>query len=86
MDASIRMKHFVNDVIDRAHALALAASICRKNAQELSALAETNPELLADWLDELAQYRDRAGKEADRLSAAFESLRMAWHPRSSEAA
>jgi hypothetical protein len=71
------MKHFMEDTIDRADALALATSVCRREAQELFALPETNPQLLAEWLDELTRCREGARSEADRPNAAVDYLRIA---------
>lgn len=80
------MKYCERDTFGRAHALGLAASVSRKGTQELSALAETNPELLADWLDELTRYRDRAHDEAAQLAAVVDFLRMARRAPSRQAA
>ena len=80
------MNHFVDGTFDRAHALALAASVCRRGARELSALAETNPDLLRDWLDELTRCRDRTRDEADQLSAVVGLLQKAQRAPSREAA
>jgi hypothetical protein len=80
------MKHFMEDTIERADALALATSVCRRDALELFALAETNPQLLAEWLDELTRCRDGARNEADRLTAAVDYLRIARRVRFGETA
>jgi hypothetical protein len=71
------MENFTEDAIDRADALKLAASICKRDALELFALAETNPQLLAEWLDELTRCRHGAQDEVDRLTAAVDYLRIA---------
>ena len=80
------MRHFEKDSFGRAHALALAASVRRKGMQELSGLAKTNPALVADWLDELTRYHDRARDEADQLGAVIDFLRMTRRVPSREAA
>jgi len=79
------MKHFEKDTLDRAQALGLATSVCRRGAQELSALAATNPELLADWPYELIQYRNCARDEAHRLTAVVDFIRIALRAPSREA-
>ena len=80
------MNDFEIDAFGRSHALAVATSVRSKGTQELFALAGTNPELLADWIDELTRYRDRAHDEAAQLAAVVDFLRMARRAPSRQAA
>jgi hypothetical protein len=67
----------MEDNIDRADALSLATSVCKRDALELLALARTNPQLLAEWLDDLTRCRHGVQNEVERLTAAVDYLSVA---------
>jgi hypothetical protein len=49
-------------------------------------LAETNPHLLTDWLDELTRCRDRTRDEVEQLTVVVDLLQRAQRVPSREAA
>jgi anthranilate phosphoribosyltransferase len=53
--------------------LRLAATVLKKSPEDLSALAETNPELMWEWIAEFARQKAKAESDA-RLWAAATAL------------
>jgi hypothetical protein len=62
------------EALDKAHALTLAISLLSKGPSELSAIAENNPALASDWIEELARWRAQSLKESELFDLVIETL------------
>jgi hypothetical protein len=62
------------EALDKANALTLAISLLSKGPSELSAIAENNPALASDWIEELARWRAQSLKESELFDLVIETL------------
>ena len=65
------------DLIEIAQLRRLAATVLSKSPEDLAALAETNPLLVAEWIDAFRKEKLAAENEARYWSAAAASLSTA---------
>lgn len=65
------------DLIEAAQLRRLASTVLAKSPEDLAALAETNPMLVAEWIDAFRQERLAAQAEARYWSAAAAALATA---------
>jgi hypothetical protein len=68
------MVKWQKEALDKAHALTLAINLLTKGSSELSAIAENNPALVSDWLEELARWRMQSIKESELFDLVIETL------------
>ena len=62
------------EALDKAHALTLAISLLSKGSSEISAIAENNPALASEWIEELARWRAQSLKESELFALVIEAL------------
>jgi hypothetical protein len=65
------------DLIEAAQLRRLASTVLAKSPEDLAALAETNPLLVAEWIDAFRRERLAAEAEARYWSAATAALATA---------
>lgn len=65
------------DLIEAAQLRRLASTVLAKSPEDLAALAETNPMLVAEWIDAFREERLAAEAEARYWSAAAAALATA---------
>lgn len=74
------MVKWQNEALDKAHALTLAINLLSKGSASLSAIAEGNPALVKDWIEELARWRAQSLKESELFDLVIEALHRARSP------
>jgi len=72
--------------LDKAHALKLASNLLTKRSSELCAVAESNPALVREWIEELAQWCEQARRETALFDNVIDDLHAAQRPAIREAA